>query len=387
MTYNFDERIDRRGTDSLKWDVEDHELPLWVADMDFKAAPCIIEALEKRVSHGVFGYTDVNERWRPSIINWWQRRHGYTIKPEWLIFTTGVVPALSTAVKRLTNVGDNVLIQTPVYNIFFNSIVNHGRHIIENELKYDKGQYTIDFDDLEEKLSHPLTTLMILCNPHNPVGLIWDRETLLKVGALCAKHHVTVVSDEIHCDITSPGYTYTPFASVSEINEMISVTCISASKAFNIAGLQSAIVSVANPELRAKMVRGLNSDEVAEPNAFATIATVAAFNEGEDWLEALRGYIEDNKNHVYSFVKDQALPIHVVDSKATYLLWLDVSEIDEDSGKLQDFVRSQEGLYLSGGAQFGQSGKSFLRMNVACPRSTLDEALIRLNKAVKKYNK
>ena len=385
MKYNFDEVIDRRNTDSLKWNVGENELPLWVADMDFKAPPCVINALEKRVKHGIFGYTDVPEAWKVSIQNWWERRHQYTINADWLIFATGVVPAISTAVKRLTNAGDQVLIQTPGYNIFFNSIVNHGRHIIENELTYENGVYEIDFKDLEIKLSHPLTTLMILCNPHNPIGKIWDKETLIRIGDLCAKHHVTVISDEIHCDLTTPGHFYVPFGSASKTCEDISVTCLSASKAFNLAGLQSAIVYAPNPSLRAKMTRGLNSDEVAEPNAFAAVATVAAFNEGEEWLEALRIYIEDNKQRVREFMGQSGLNVYVVPSKATYLLWLDFAKVTGNVPALQQFIRNEEGLYLSVGEQFGKSGSSFLRMNVACPLSVLEEALKRLERAVKKF--
>lgn len=387
MSSQFDQVNNRRNTNSMKWDVASDELPLWVADMDFKTAPSVIEALEKKVATGIFGYTIIPDEWYDSIQNWWQIRHHHRIEKDWLVFSTGVVAALSTAVKRLTNVGDQVVIQTPVYNIFFNSIVNHGRHVVENPLKYEENQYQIDFEDLEEKLSHPLTTLMILCNPHNPVGKIWRLEELEKIGDLCKKHNVTVVSDEIHCDLTDVGKSYTPFAKVSPICAEISISCCSASKAFNLAGLQSAFIVAPNKSLRDKMTRGLNSDEVAEPNAFAVETTIAAFTKGADWVDDLRSYITDNKQYVNRYLLDELPDIKLVESEATYLLWLDVSAICSNSSDLQSFIRQETGLYLSEGAQFGGNGYHFLRLNVACPRKTLNEAMARLKSGITAYCK
>ena len=277
VIYDFGTPVARRGMDSLKWDVAEGELPMWVADMDFQTAPEIRQALMERMAHGVFGYSVVPERWYDAYIQWWKTRHGYTMERDWLIFCTGVVPAISSIVRKLTTPAEKVLIQTPVYNIFFNSILNNGRQVLESPLRYDGEAYGIDFADLEEKLSDPQTTLMILCNPHNPVGKIWDAETLRRIGALCKKYNVVVVSDEIHCDLTDPGTGYVPFASVSEECRENSITCIAPTKAFNMAGLQTAAVSVHNPVLRHKVWRGLNTDEVAEPNAFAVEAAVAAF--------------------------------------------------------------------------------------------------------------
>ena len=212
MTYNFDQIIDRRNTNSLKWNVGEGELPMWVADMDFETAPAVKAAIQKRAAHGVFGYTDLPEEWYEAYIHWWEKRHGLSIQKQWLVFCTGVVPAISSIVRKLTTPAEKVLIQTPVYNIFFNSILNNGRQVLESPLLWDGRKYSMDFTDLEQKLSDPQTTLMILCNPHNPVGKIWDKETLARIGALCEKHHVTVISDEIHCDLTAPGCQYTPFA-------------------------------------------------------------------------------------------------------------------------------------------------------------------------------
>lgn len=385
MKYDFDKVVDRRGTGSLKWDVPERELPMWVADMDFQAAPEIREALRERVEHGVFGYSVLPDAWYDAYQSWWSRKHHWKIEKDWLIFSTGVVPTLSSVVRKLTTVGENVLIQTPVYNIFFNSILNNGRNVLESSLVYDGFEYTMDFEDLERKLALPQTTLMILCNPQNPVGKIWDKETLARVGELCAKHHVVVVSDEIHCDLTDPGAEYIPFASVSEVCRENSVTCIAPTKAFNIAGLQTSAVVVPNPVLRHKVNRGLNTDEVAEPNVFATVGAIAAFEKGEDWLEELRVYLADNKAFLREFMQEKLQQIKVVPSNATYLLWLDVSAITGDATELVEFIREDSGLYLTEGEEYGACGKSFIRWNTACPRSLLIEGLERFESSIKKY--
>ena len=385
MKYDFDKVVDRRGTGSLKWDVPERELPMWVADMDFQVAPEIREALRERVEHGVFGYSVLPDAWYDAYQSWWSRKHHWKIEKDWLIFSTGVVPTLSSVVRKLTTVGENVLIQTPVYNIFFNSIRNNGRNVLESPLKYDGREYSMDYEDLERKLSHPQTTLMILCNPQNPVGKIWDKETLARVGELCAKHHVVVVSDEIHCDLTDPGAEYVPFASVSEICKNNSVTCIAPTKAFNIAGLQTSAVVVPNPVLRHKVNRGLNTDEVAEPNVFATVGAIAAFEKGEEWLEELRVYLAENKAFLRNYMQEKLQQIKVVPSNATYLLWLDVSAITGDATELVDFIREDSGLYLTEGEEYGACGKSFIRWNTACPRSLLIEGLERFESSVRKF--
>lgn len=383
--YDFDKMTDRRGVGSLKWDVPEGELPMWVADMDFETAPPVAEAIRTRAEQGIFGYHVVTEDWYESYICWWKRRHGFTMEKDWLIFCTGVVPAISSTVRKLTTVGENVLIQTPVYNIFFNSIRNNGRNILESPLVYDGGQYSMDFGDLERKLADPQTTLMLLCNPHNPVGKIWDRETLARVGELCAKHHVLVLSDEIHCDLTDPGCEYVPFASVSEVCRNNSITCVAPTKTFNLAGLQTAAVMVPDPVIRHKLNRGLNTDEVAEPNAFAIGAAVAAFEKGEGWLEELRQYLYENKQLVRQFVKENLPMIRVVPSNATYLLWLDCGAVTEDTEKLCKFIRQDSGLYLTEGEEYGRCGRQFIRMNTACPRERLMDGLNRLKTSVEAY--
>ena len=385
MPYNFDEPVNRRNTHSLKWDVKEQELPMWVADMDFQTAPEIQEAIRERAAHGVFGYSIVPEEWYQAYMGWWERRHHFSMEKEWLVFCTGVVPAISSMVRKLTTAGENVLVQTPVYNIFFNSIVNSGRNIAENPLRYDGNTYQMDFEDLERKLSDPQTTLMILCNPHNPVGKIWSREELEQVGKLCRKYHVTVISDEIHCDLTSPGQEYISFASVSENCKNISITCMAPTKAFNLAGLQTAAVAIPNPDLRHKVWRGLNTDEVAEPNSFAVEAAVAAFTKGEAWLDDLREYIQENKNFAEDFLKKEIPQMKQVPSQATYLLWLDCREMHGCAAEFAQYLREHTGLYLSEGQQYGENGSSFIRMNIACSRSRLEDGLKRLAEGVRSY--
>ncbi len=383
--FDFDTLKDRRGTGSLKWDVPEGELPMWVADMDFETAPGIREAVLKQVSHGIFGYNVVTEDWYKAYIGWWNRRHHFTFERDWLIFCTGVVPAISSVVRKMTTVGENVLVQTPVYNIFFNSIRNNGRNILESPLNYAGGEYEIDFEDLEEKLSDPQTTMMILCNPHNPVGKIWDIDALARIGELCAKHHVLVLSDEIHCDLTDPGYEYVPFASVSEVCRENSITCIAPTKTFGIPGLQTAAVMVPNPVLRHKVNRGLNTDEIAEPNSFAVCGAVAAFEQGESWLEEARKYLAENKQYVRDFIQEHLSEISVVPSHATYLLWLDCGGVTKDAGELVRFIRAHSGLYLTEGEEYGAPGRQFIRMNTACPRERLKEGLERLEMSVKAW--
>ncbi|MCD8212796.1 MAG: pyridoxal phosphate-dependent aminotransferase [Campylobacter sp.] len=384
MKYDFDALTDRNGTNSSKWRTNGDELPMWVADMDFKAAPEILQAIQKRLDNGIFGYSYIPKEWNEAICNWWKQRHDTDLQPNWAIFCTGVIPALSTAIRRFSSPGDNVLLQTPVYHVFFNCIANNGRRILANELVYEKGEYKIDFEDLESKLARPLTTIMLLCNPHNPIGKIWDKKTLERIGELCLKHGVLVISDEIHCDITDPGANYTPFIKISPLCAQNSITCISPTKAFNIAGLQSSAVIVPNENLRVKMAAAINYDEIGEGNAFAAIAAIAAFTEGEKWLEQLREYIYENKKIVRNFIRKEDLPIHLVASDATYLLWLDCSKVCENSGDLMKFLREKVGLWLNDGNAY-RGDKFFLRMNIATQKIRLQEGLNRLKNGINLY--
>lgn len=385
MLYDFDTVISRTNTNSLKWDVAKQELPMWVADMDFQTAPEIRAALIQQAEHGIYGYNIVPEAWYTSVQSWWRKRHHFEMEQEWLIFCTGVVPALSSIIRKLTTVGENILVQTPVYNIFFHSIRNNGRILLENPLLYDGNGYSIDFADLEEKLALPQTTMLLLCNPHNPIGKIWDAKTLAQIGHLAAKYHVLVVSDEIHCDLTDPGREYVPFASVNEECRNNSITCISPTKAFNLAGIQTAAVCIPNPVLRHKADRAFNTDEIAEPNTFAIPAAIAAYTKGEPWLNALREYLFENKKTVETFLREHIPFIKPVPSEATYLLWLDCGSICEDAKDLQAFLREETGLYLSKGSLYGKTGAPFLRLNIACPRTLLTDGLNRLYQGSTKY--
>ncbi len=380
--YHFDELIDRRGTSSLKWDVKDNELPMWVADMDFRTAPEIIKALQNRVDHGIFGYSIVPDEWYDAYINWWKNRHHFEIQKDWLMFCTGVIPAISSSVRKLTTPAENVVVITPVYNIFFNSIFNNGRNILECQLKYEDGKYSLDYDDLEEKCKNPQSTLLLLCNPHNPTGLIWTKEELARIGDICARNNVTVISDEIHCDLTMPGCVYTPFASASSTCEQISVTCIAPTKTFNIAGLQTAAISIPNEVLRHKVWRAINTDEVAEGNVFACDAAIAAFNHGAPWLDELRAYVGENRIFAQQYIEENIPSIKAVKGQATYLMWLDCKSLGMSSDLLADRIRELTGLFLSEGCEYRGDGKDFLRLNLACPRARLEDGLSRLKRAI-----
>lgn len=385
MTYNFETPIKRCGTASLKWDVAEDVTPMWVADMDFITAPCVMEALQKRVNHGVFGYNIVPPEWNSAIINWWRTRHGFEMNKDWLIFCTGAVPAISSIVRKMTTVGENVLIMTPVYNIFFNCIGNNGRNALESRLQYKNGSYDVNWEDFEKKLSNPQTTMLLLCNPHNPIGKIWSKEQLLKIAKLCEKHSVLVVSDEIHCDLTAPDKSYTPFAKVSDWAGENSISCLAPTKSFNLAGLQTAAVSVPNPLLRHKVQRGLNTDEVAEPNSFAVVATIAAYTEGASWLDELRDYIEENKKIAAAFIEEHLPNVKLVPSDATYLLWLDCRSICVYSKEMCKYLAENHGLLLSGGESYGESGNGFLRMNIACSKVQLQIGLQKLKEGLTAY--
>ena len=378
MPYDFDTVIDRRNTDAMKWNIAPGELPMWVADMDFAAAPEIRKAMQKRLDHGIFGYSEIPDAWYEAYIGWWKARHGFEMERDWLVFCTGVVPAISSIVRKLTTPNENVLIQTPVYNIFFNSILNNGCRVLESPLTYANGVYAIDWADLDSKLADPQTTLMILCNPHNPIGKIWEKDTLARIGALAKRHHVTVVSDEIHCDITAPGKSYVPFLSVSDDCRAVGISAIAPTKAFNLAGMQTAAVCVPDPTLRHKVWRGLNTDEVAEPNAFAVPAAVAAFTEGAPWLDAMRTYVFENRSIAAERIANTLPKVRVIDGEATYLLWLDVSAITPDGTALCRYLQERTGLIVSAGASYGASGTAFLRVNLACPKAVLADGLDRL---------
>lgn len=406
--FDFDAPIDRRGIGSLKWDCGEDELPMWVADMDFAAAPAIMRALRERVERGTFGYSIIPDDYRRSVAGWWQRRHGVAFDPDHVVFVTGVIPALTSIIRSLTNVGERVVVQSPVYNNFYSSIQNTGRRVAENRLVFDGEGYRVDFDDLERCLKDDRTTLMVLCNPHNPGGAVWDRETLARIGEACARNRVTVVSDEIHCDVMRPGVRHVPFAAASDVCRSISVTLGSPSKAFNVAGLQSAYAIADDLLIRNRVERGFNNDEIAEPNDFAVAATIAAYDESAAWLDAACAYIQRSKDHARDAINAAACGVRALDSDSTYLLWLDCRELlarrrsggdaaeaEASSGMLGGtpdaskapcaapvadlvaFLRRETGLILSSGDIYGTGGEGFIRMNLGTQRCRVEDGVRR----------
>lgn len=373
--YDFESVVDRHSTNSLKWDLFEDDLPMWVADMDFKVAPAINEAILKRANHPVYGYTIVPDELFEAYIDWWYRRYGLEMSREQMAYSVGVMPSISSMIRCLTDVGDEILIQSPVYHVFYHVIEENNRKVLENQLVYENGKYFIDFDDLDENLSE--VKLMILCNPHNPIGKIWSREDLDKIDELCKKHDVILISDEIHCDLTDPKLKYNPFKSSDNV-----VRCLSPSKSFNIAGFQSSIVQTSNNELLEKIKNQMHIDNSGSCNVFAATAVVAAYNQSEEWLEELKEVLYENKQFVKEYLSEELPVIKLVECDATYLLWLDCSELKVPSKVLSGFLRQNQGLFLSAGIDFGKNGDSFLRMNIACPQELLREGLLRLKAGI-----
>ena len=380
MNYDFDKVVPRRGTNSYKWDTpeEEHVLPMWVADMDFRTAPAIIDALQKRVAHGIFGYTKVPEAYYDAVVRWFEGRHRWRIDPRWIIYTSGVVPALSAIIKALTAPGDKVIVQTPAYNCFYSSIRNDGCFLSANNLVYRDGRYTIDFDDLEAKAADPKAKLLLLCNPHNPVGRVWTPEELRRIGDICLRNGVFVVADEIHCELTYEGHDYTPFGSLSERFRQNSVTCLSPSKAFNLAGLQIASIVAADEEVRRRIDRAININEVCDVNPFGVAATIAAYNESGEWLDALRKYLRENYEYLCRFFAERLPQYPVLPLEGTYLVWIDcrASGIGSDATTLR--LQEEQKLMVNSGTMYGPGGEGFIRLNIACPRTLLADGLERI---------
>lgn len=371
--FDFDKIVPRRHSGSYKWDtIPEDALPLWVADMDFEVAPAIKKALERRVAHGVFGYTSVDDSYYDAIISWFSRRHQWHIRREWIRYTTGVVPAISCAIKALTLPGENVLVQTPVYNCFFSSIRNQGCQIVESQLRRDGDSYVIDWADFERKCADEKTTVFLLCNPHNPVGRMWTKEELRRMGEICHRHQVRVISDEIHCELAMPGYTFTPFAAASDANLRNSVTLNSPSKSFNTAGLQIANVVCADAETLRRIDRVINIFEVCDVNPFGPVALKAAYNESEQWLDALNQYIWNNYQCLKQELESKFPRIHVLRMEATYLAWVDIRETGLSSDEATRLLQEKHHIVVSSGTLYGkEAGEGYLRVNLACPRKML----------------
>ena len=380
MKYDFDELIERRGTGCVKWDEASSEvIPLWVADMDFKAAPAILEAVKKRAEHGVFGYTVVEEDYYVAIISWFQRRHQWKIRREEILYTTGVVPAMSVAIKALTMPGEKVLILSPDYNCFFSSVRNNGCEVLESGLKRVGDTFEVDFEDFEAKCADEKTTVFLLCNPHNPTGRVWTKEELERMNDICLKYGVKVVSDEIHCELIMPGYKFQPFAAVSEACRQNCVILNSPSKSFNIAGLQAANIICSQPEWRRRLDRAININEVCDLNPFGPVGLKAAYNESEEWIDELNQYLWGNFQALCDFAADRLPQWKVCQLEGTYLPWVDISALGVSSQAYADRLYEEAKVWVNPGTMYGpKTGEGYIRLNIACPRSRLMEALERI---------
>ena len=384
--FNFDEIVDRHGTHSVKWDkCESNDIiPMWVADMDFKAAPCIIDAMRDRLEHGIFGYANVPEEFYTSIINWFQRRHNWTINRDWIEYTTGVVPAFDAVLKAITKPGENVVVLTPVYNCFFTCIESNKCKTVEVPLTYnDNYAYTIDFKALEQALSDNNTHTLLFCNPHNPAGRVWTKDELLEVNKLCIKHGVTVISDEIHCEMMMPGYHYTPFASISADAQNNCITCGSPSKSFNIAGLQAAFITCSNPIQKALINQALIDNQVCSINPFGLEAFMAAYNHGESWILQFNEYLAGNFNLMCDMMNKELPLFHITPIEGTYLAWINVTPTGMTSAQVTQKILDDGKVLVNDGAMYGKAGDGFIRINLATPRSLVKEATQRIINAMK----
>ena len=388
----FDKVIDRRNTFSYKWDVKDNEIPLFVADMDFKVAPCITEDMQKRIEHGVFGYNIIPKEWYESIILWWRNHHDLEIKENELLYSAGVIASIASCIRAFSKENDYIAIMSPVYHVFFNVIRNNNRKVLEIPLLYTNAQssdktagadvYSIDFELFEKEIRKHRPPIFILCNPQNPTGNLWKKSELTKILEIVRKYDILLISDEIHCDIIQNKSKYMPFLSICTPEDK-TIMCASATKAFNLAGIMGSFVVVKNRNLFSLLKAELNNSEVLEPNIFAIVSTISAFNKGKEWLDALNDYIYDNKIFVYEYLRANIPQIKFNLQDSLYLLWLDCSYFSQNSSKLALDLRKNAGLYFSCGAQFGANGNEFLRMNIATPKIRLEESLLRLKNFVK----
>ncbi len=388
MSFDFDSVIDRHNTNSMKWDFTDSFfsmkglLPMWVADMDFRAPGSVIDAVKKVAEHGIFGYSGIPDSYYDALIQWMEHRHRWKIKREWSVFTPGVVPALYMLVRAFTQPGDQVIVQTPVYYPFFSAVQNNNRELLDNPLQLKDGRYFMDLHDLENKLT-PRTKMLILCNPHNPIGRVWSEQELYDLGELCLKNNILVVSDEIHEDIVYPGFTHIPFHSISREFADNCVVCTGASKTFNLPGLQVSNTIVSNRDIKERFQKEVQSCGIFSPNIFGIAATEAAYRHGEPWLTALLGYLKKNFAFLKEFAAQRIPGLKVTELQGTYLAWLDFRDCGIPPDKLGTFVREDAGVGLEAGIIFGCKAEGFERMNIACPRSILEEALLKIESAIR----
>lgn len=378
--FDFDKLVERRGTDSVKWDLADDDvIPMWVADMDFESPREVQEAIMDRVKHGVYGYTIELDNLFEAVTKWVSRRHNWTIEREWIVFTPGVMPGILGILQAITRPGDKVILQSPVYTPFFRAVRNSGCHVLNNQLKYENNRYTMNFPDLEEKAKDPRTRALILCNPHNPVGRVWTREELSTVGKICLENDVVMISDEIHSDLIYKEYKHIPLASICDEFAENSITCIAPSKTFNLAGLNTAFLVIPDSRVRREFQ---NMSLPKRATIFGGIAAEAAYTYGDNWLDALLDYLDDNRRLLAGYLKARTPQIKVVEPEGTYLVWLDCRQLGMDNDGLEKFMLEKAGIWVNQGYSFGSGGDGFIRMNIGCPRPILEKALGRLNAAV-----
>ena len=393
MTYNFDEIIPRRGTNSLKYDFAEKRgmpkdiLPMWVADMDFGVPAAVSERLVELGNHGIYGYSEPGKSYFNAVANWMETYHNWIVEEEWLVKTPGVVFALAMAIRALTKEGEAVLIQQPVYYPFSEMILSNNRKLISNNLVYEEGKYTIDFEDFECKIVENQVKLFILCNPHNPVGRVWTKEELIKLGDICLKHHVMVVSDEIHQDFIYEGYKHEVFMNLKKEYEDITITCTAPSKTFNLAGLQISNIFIANSDIRKKIKKEITRAGYSQLNIAGIVACEAAYAQGRDWLEALKSYLTDNLNYLRDFLVRYIPQIKLIEPEGTYLVWIDFRDLGLNEEERQELIVNKANLWLDSGAMFGSVGEGFERINIACPRSILQQALEQLLESIKALDK
>lgn len=387
MKHNFDTVIGRMKTSSVKWDGaealfgEKDLLPLWVADMDFKVPEAVSKAVKKKAAHGIFGYTTRDDSYYQSIISWMKTRHNWTVEREWITHSPGVVTALSLAVQAYTQPGEKVIVQPPVYYPFMKVTEANDREVVYNPLVNNDGQYKMDFDDLVSKIDDSVKLLM-LCNPHNPGGFVWKKEDLQKLGDICLKHNILVVSDEIHSDLVFKGGTHIPFASISENFAQNSITCTAPSKTFNLAGLQTSNIIIPNKALRERFEAETERNAIGMPNSFGPIATEAAYTEGAEWLDDVLEYVEGNLNYLTDYFKEHVPAMKVLPLKSTYLAWIDCRGLNMTAEELETFFLSKAHVALNQGKVFGPGGEGFVRMNLACSRSIVEKAVKQIEEAV-----
>jgi cysteine-S-conjugate beta-lyase len=383
---NWNDCIERTNTHSVKWSFPAEDvIPMCIADMDFQVSPAIVEAMNRKAQHGIYGYTTFSDRYFESVISWWKRRFQMGIEKEWISFSPGIIPGINVLLSVLTEPGDGVIIQDPVYYPFYSTIENHGCSVMKNTLLYEDGVYSIDFDDLEEKARHPRTKLLILCSPHNPVGRVWTREELMKIGSIAKRHGLWIISDEMHGDLVYKGYEHVPLFKGDESLVERSILCAAPSKTFNIAGLQTSILLIPNKDLRDKYNEKLTGYGLMRPNVFGIEGTIAAYEEGEPWLNELLMVLEENKQYVLNYLEQHLPELKGITPQATHLIWMDCTELGMTGEELCTFFLEKARVKFDEGFKFGQSGHTFVRMNIACPKERIDLALRRIHEAILEY--